>query len=348
MKDLIQKLEMAILKRNPKLGERLQPGLAAEKIKQSLKRAGIAGAIDPIVELYSWRNGTNLQGFGAEAVKAGFVPPIEVQLSDSIKQQMRRLGLKGDTASVSYNFVELKMNILYKNSFDESAKRYFPLLWDGKSGFIAVDLDVASNKRVVTIQKRDNQPLREAYDTFEEFLKDAIRANENNEPLTCIRNPGKPIAELVQSHPEPSAKIPGPQARKIPDTENPLVLRTDFSDERTWKSLCEALQDPEDEFSPELDFVSDPAFDGIAAAELSSLASESSAHTFAFIVDRTALTQSSNPILAVDLHDKRGRTFRVIASAVGEVANNLSIANMDFDEFAKAVDKDGVYRGVQR
>jgi hypothetical protein len=358
MKDLIEKLEMAILKRNPKLAERLQPGLGVEKIKKDLKRAGIAGAIDPIIELYSWHDGTNLQGSGAEAVKPGFVPPVEVQLSDSIKQQMRSLGIKRDTASVAYNFVELKMTILYKNSFEASEKqyrnlsiiagRYFPFLWDGSSGFIAVDLDALGNKSVVTIQRRDDQPLREAYDTFEDFLKDAIRANENNEPLTCIRNPGKPITEALQSHPELSAKIPGPVARKIPATENPLVLRTDFSDERMWKSLCKALQDPEDEFSPELDLVSDPAFNGIAATELSSLVSESSSHTFAFIVDRAALTQSGNPILAIDLHDKPGRTFRVIASAVGEVANNLSIANMDFDEFAEAVDKDSVYRGARR
>jgi hypothetical protein len=30
------------------------------------------------------------------------------------------------------------------------------------------------------------------------------------------------------------------------------------------------------------------------------------------------------------------------------VENNLSIGNMDFDEFANAVDKDGIFRGFQR
>jgi hypothetical protein len=97
-----------------------------------------------------------------------------------------------------------------------------------------------------------------------------------------------------------------------------------------------------------LNFISDPAFSGIAAAELPSLVPESFSHTFAFIVDGAALSQSGNPLLAIDLHDKPGRTFRVIASAVGEVVNNLSIANMDFEEFAKAADRDGIFGGFQR
>jgi hypothetical protein len=357
MRDLIQNLEIAVLKRNPGLAQRLQPGLAVENIKKELKRAGIGGSIDPLLEFYSWRNGTNLQGSGAEAVKSGFVPPIQVKLDDFAVQQLQSMGIKRDTASVSYNFVELKMAILYRNSFEASAKqkknlanvggRYFPILWNGSSGYIAVDLDDLGN-RVVTIQKRDDQPLREAYDTFDEFLKDAIHANETNEPLTCIRNPGRPVTQDLQSPPEPSAKIASLGALKVPANENPLVLRTDFSDERKWKSLCKSLQDSEDEFSPELNFISDPAFSGIAAAELPSLVPESFSHTFAFIVDGAALSQSGNPLLAIDLHDKPGRTFRVIASAVGEVVNNLSIANMDFEEFAKAADRDGIFGGFQR
>jgi hypothetical protein len=31
-----------------------------------------------------------------------------------------------------------------------------------------------------------------------------------------------------------------------------------------------------------------------------------------------------------------------------EVENNLSIANMGFEEFANAVDKDGIFRGFQK
>jgi hypothetical protein len=136
--------------------------------------------------------------------------------------------------------------------------------------------------------------------------------------------------------------------KKISATENPLVLRTDFSDESAWKSFCTALQNPDDEFSPELDFVSGLAFDGLTAQDLPSKLSEDSTHTFAFIVDQETLAHSAHPVLVVDLSKKPVRTFRVIAAALGDVANNLSIANMDFEDFAKAADKDGVFRGFSQ
>jgi hypothetical protein len=194
-------------------------------------------------------------------------------------------------------------------------------------------------------QAADDQPLRIAYGSFEEFLKDAILANETNLPLPCMRMPGKPIAEAHQSRHESPTKPVAQNAGKIPKTVNPLVLRTDFSDEPAWKLLCKALQEPDDQLNLILDFISDPAFDGLEAVEIPSRILESSSHTFAIIVDHTALAHSGNPVLVIDLHDKPGRTFRVIASTLGEVANNLSVANMEFDEFAEAVDKDGIFRG---
>jgi hypothetical protein len=52
-----------------------------------------------------------------------------------------------------------------------------------------------------------------------------------------------------------------------------------------------------------------------------------------------------HPVLALDLYSDPGRTLRVIPSEMWGVENNLSLANMDFEEFADAVDKDGVFRG---
>ena len=52
-------------------------------------------------------------------------------------------------------------------------------------------------------------------------------------------------------------------------------------------------------------------------------------------------------MLVIDLADQPGRTFRVIPSEMWSVENNLSLANMDFDEFADAVDAAGIFRGFQ-
>ena len=135
---------------------------------------------------------------------------------------------------------------------------------------------------------------------------------------------------------------------RIPLSENTLVLRTDFSDEAAWKALCAALQNPDDDFNPSLDFVSDRAYDGVTADQLPSFLPEDSSISFAFLVDRNAITHPDHPILVIDLHDKPRRTFRVTPSALGDVANNLSIANMGFEEFADAVDQDGIFRGFSQ
>jgi hypothetical protein len=50
----------------------------------------------------------------------------------------------------------------------------------------------------------------------------------------------------------------------------------------------------------------------------------------------------------VDLFEEPGRAFRLIPSEMWAVENNLSIANMDFAEFADAVDADDVFRGFSQ
>jgi hypothetical protein len=133
--------------------------------------------------------------------------------------------------------------------------------------------------------------------------------------------------------------------RELPKTEEALVLRTDFSDDAAWEELCAAIQAPAGGFRAYVECVSDREFDGLTVEQLVALAPRGSGHTFAFMVDRTALTGPEHPILVVDLCDEPGRVFRVIPSEVGGVENNLSIANMDFAEFADAADPDGVFRG---
>jgi hypothetical protein len=133
--------------------------------------------------------------------------------------------------------------------------------------------------------------------------------------------------------------------KKLPKTQNSLVLRTDFSDDYAWESICAAIREPVGEFRAHVDCISDPEYEGLTVEQLTTAVPRGSDHTFAFIVDRTALTQPDRPILVVDLWDEPGRTFRVIPSEMWGVENNLSIANMDFYEFADNVDQDGIFRG---
>jgi len=133
--------------------------------------------------------------------------------------------------------------------------------------------------------------------------------------------------------------------KKIPKTENSLALRTDFSDDRAWETVCAAIDEPVGEFKAYVDFVSDPEYAGLEAEELPAMPSDDPHRRFAFIVDHMALSHPEHPILVVDLKDEPGRAFRVIVSEMWGVENNLSIGNMDFEEFADAVDRDGIFRG---
>jgi hypothetical protein len=63
------------------------------------------------------------------------------------------------------------------------------------------------------------------------------------------------------------------------------------------------------------------------------------------IVDDATVRWPEHPILVVDLWHEPGRGFRAVPAAVQSIENNLSIANMDFGEFADAVDEDGIFRG---
>jgi hypothetical protein len=132
--------------------------------------------------------------------------------------------------------------------------------------------------------------------------------------------------------------------KKPPSSDTSLLLRTDFADDAAWAALCEAVQAPSEEgFQARVDCVSDPAYDGLSVAQLVALAADD--HAFAFVADRLALTHPERPVLVVDFRDEPGRTFRVIPREMWGVENNLSLANMDYHEFADSADADGVFRG---
>jgi hypothetical protein len=131
--------------------------------------------------------------------------------------------------------------------------------------------------------------------------------------------------------------------KRIPRTKDTLLLRTDFSDDAAWESLCAAIQTPVGAFRAYVSSVSDRAFEGAALEELVPLGREAG-HRFVFIADRHAITDPERSVLVVDLTWKPGQSFRVIPSEAGRIENNLSVANMGFADFAETVDEDGVFR----
>lgn len=130
-------------------------------------------------------------------------------------------------------------------------------------------------------------------------------------------------------------------------TENPLVIRTDFSDENKWKIVSEMIKKPvgPGNFVAYVDFLNDLNYENIQPKELIRKIKENYTHSFVALVDKECIQHSEYPILIIDLIEEPGRTFRAIPSQIQGIENNLSISNMDFKEFADSVDKDGIFRG---
>lgn len=131
----------------------------------------------------------------------------------------------------------------------------------------------------------------------------------------------------------------------LPHAPSALVLRTDFSDDVAWDAVREAATAPSaDGFQANLTFVSDPAFAEMTAEQVTGLP-RAEYRSFLFLVDNVTITSPEMPVVVVDLLHEPGRWFRVVPSEIWGVENNLSIANMDFFEFANHADPYGVFRG---
>ncbi|WP_327280749.1 DUF6924 domain-containing protein [Streptomyces sp. NBC_01205] len=131
-----------------------------------------------------------------------------------------------------------------------------------------------------------------------------------------------------------------------PDDLTSLVLRTDFGDHGAWDAVRTAL-DAAGEYR-HATYVSDVRFDAVdvqALLDEEAAAEEDDRIIDVFLADATTMEEPGHPLLAVDLSDEPGRTFRVPAQWFPDVSANLSIANMDFADFADAADESGTFRG---
>jgi len=132
-----------------------------------------------------------------------------------------------------------------------------------------------------------------------------------------------------------------------PDDLTSLVLRTDFSDDRAWEAVQTTINASSEYLSAT--YVSDPAYTGAdvqALVDANSIADDDDKLFYLFLADEVTMADAEHPLLAVDLADEPGRTFRVAPRWYIDISANLCIANLDFADFADSVDSSGTYRGL--
>jgi hypothetical protein len=131
------------------------------------------------------------------------------------------------------------------------------------------------------------------------------------------------------------------------DSDASLLIRTDFSDDSAWQALCDLVQQPQTDegFQAFFSCIDDVVLAGMSLEDLALHAANDLHCSAIFIADAVAMNSPEHAVLCVDCSDRQGASFRVIPSEIWGPENNLRLGNMDFIEFAKAAEINGVFRG---
>lgn len=166
--------------------------------------------------------------------------------------------------------------------------------------------------------------------------------------------PLEPLPEGAPTSPKTSAPKPGAVSEPIRTIEEydghliePMVIRTDFTDQDTWNLVVAGLAVPwAEEAEPHL--ISDPKYAGASTEwvlqAVRSALSEDDRPYVIFLADGATMQQENHPLLAVSTEwdgepvpeddEDFVPQFRLLPNTVMEVSANLGLGNMDFEDFA--------------
>lgn len=136
-----------------------------------------------------------------------------------------------------------------------------------------------------------------------------------------------------------------PVARRFDcDPDASLLIRTDYADDAAWENLVRDAKKPygSDGFSAYFVCISDGAFDGMSPDDLQAVDGDAQV---VFVADRASMVGDERTLIVVGRQQDAGRSFRVLLREAWGPENNLRLANMDFADFYRATDPDGVFRG---
>ena len=138
---------------------------------------------------------------------------------------------------------------------------------------------------------------------------------------------------------------------QLPDTWSVPVVRADFTDNTVWERIKAQIAEPTVEgFGADVEFVEDRTLDGLDQAAIVAGYPRGYPHAYrhpvVFVIDAVTTAEPEHPVLVVNLSTEVDlRPFRATPRHVQSIQNNLSLANMDYIEFARSTDVDGVFRG---
>jgi uncharacterized protein DUF6924 len=160
--------------------------------------------------------------------------------------------------------------------------------------------------------------------------------------------------------PKPTARARRPRRRKapagvppLPSVESVPVVRTDFSDDAAWTAAVDRVASPYEWSGPDpvqadVVPVEDARYDGLVAEQLLTLVPQDACWPILVVADASTMTSPDHSMLVLNLDaDGHGESLRATPAAIVEMEINLSLANMDWDDFSGNADDDGVVQSIE-
>jgi hypothetical protein len=135
----------------------------------------------------------------------------------------------------------------------------------------------------------------------------------------------------------------------LPESEIYLLVRTYFGDEAGWDALRAVIDEGSQEgFFANVHYVDDRHFDGFSVEELEAAHPQRErGWDVLYVADEQAITHPVHPLLVVRVGSTEELPFRCRADLLHEVDANLSLANLDWDDFRDQSNESRVYGGVE-
>lgn len=134
----------------------------------------------------------------------------------------------------------------------------------------------------------------------------------------------------------------------LPESDIYLLVRTYFGDDAGWDALTAVIGEGSEEgFFANVEYVDDRQFEGFSVEELQAAhPHREDGWDVMYVADERTIKEPVHPLLLVRVGSSEELPFRCRADLLYEIDANLSLANLDWDDFRDQVDESGVYGGV--
>jgi len=171
--DLLEELSSLVSERYPVLDSYFNKGLSRDEVLRKMKKYKMSVPFEPLVTLYTWRNGVELQR-KPDLLKNGsphLSRTCEGFLYGNIVREIFQM------VDLDYGFSGYKGFIEGDKETQKAANRMFPFLNDFRGRRFLLDTNADSEYMVKYMDVSLEKPIRDAYKSLDDFLLAVIKSH---------------------------------------------------------------------------------------------------------------------------------------------------------------------------